>query len=334
MRALKIVLLIVPVMMLAAGCGKDDSARKNNSNPESIDPAYYCLDSLKAIDGRLVMSSDNMTLAGQIADKTIDTANTPLEKALVEIGRSEYDAAEIILTDVLNEKREDSTETAELYFYLGIVRYLKNDTLNALGAFDSSLVYNNNVPRVLTSRGVTRYDLGRYKDAVKDYDAAITIKSDYHEAWYHKANAYYDMGNFKDALATYENAIVHKPDMIKARYNLAATLHRLGRLEEAMAGFDSVIAYKHDDYHAWSGRGLIFSRWQKYEEAITCFDSSLFYKRDNSYAWNNKAAALAVLKKYDEATKCVDSSFVYDPDNPQTVQLQNLILRESGKGLK
>jgi tetratricopeptide (TPR) repeat protein len=101
-----------------------------------------------------------------------------------------------------------------------------------------------------------------------------------------------------------------------------------------MTGFDSVIAYKHDDYHAWSGRGLIFSRWEKYEEAIVCFDSSLFYKRDNSLAWNNKAAALAVLKRYDEATKCIDSSFIYDPNNPQTVQLQNLILRESGKALE
>jgi tetratricopeptide (TPR) repeat protein len=334
MKVLKIALLIIPAILLAVGCGKDNSARKNNAQSESIDPAYYCLDSLKAVDGRLVMSSDDTALARQITDKTADMANTPFEKTLVKIGRGEYDAAETTLTDALNKSPENSTETAELYFYLGIAWYLKNDTLKALEAFDSSLVYDNNAPRVLTSRGITQYDLGRYKDAIEDYNSAITIRFDCHEAWYHKANTYYILGNFKDAIATYENAIIHKPDMIKARYNLAATLHRLGRLEEAMTGFDSVIAYKHDDYHAWSGRGLIFSRWEKYEEAIVCFDSSLFYKRDNSLAWNNKAAALAVLKRYDEATKCIDSSFIYDPNNPQTVQLQNLILRESGKALE
>ncbi len=332
MKAFTISIIIISLLLTAGGCGKEEkTVQKQDRQNAEVDPASCNMDSLMAIEARLVMSPEDTLTAFGIADCTADKAATPFDKALVELGRGEYGKAEKALAEALKESKDIAPVTARLYFYMGIALYLNIDTLGAREAFDSSLAYYEKAPEVLTSRGITQYDLGYYNKAVDDFDSAIAIRHDYGEAWYHRANSYYMMAQFKDALFSYDSAIVYQCDMIKAWYNKAATLHRLGRLEEALVGFDSVLAHKHDDYMAWSGRGLILSRWEKTEEAIACFDSSLAYNSNNPNTWNNKAAALAVLKKFDEALACIDSSLMYVPDNDRTTQLQTLIIRESGQ---
>ncbi|MEI0476554.1 tetratricopeptide repeat protein [Brachyspira pulli] len=57
------------------------------------------------------------------------------------------------------------------------------------------------------NRGIIKYDMGLFEDAIKDYDRAIELDNNYFEAYCNRANAKYSLGLYKEALKDYKKAL-------------------------------------------------------------------------------------------------------------------------------
>ncbi|WP_157153676.1 tetratricopeptide repeat protein [Brachyspira murdochii] len=57
------------------------------------------------------------------------------------------------------------------------------------------------------NRGMIKYDMGFFEDAIKDYDRAIELDNNYFEAYFNRANAQYSLKMYKEALKDYKKAL-------------------------------------------------------------------------------------------------------------------------------
>jgi tetratricopeptide (TPR) repeat protein len=71
-----------------------------------------------------------------------------------------------------------------------------------LASYDRALAARPDDTEVLSNRGATLHELGRFEEAVACYDRALTLLPDYAEAHSNRDNALNALKQFKEGFAT------------------------------------------------------------------------------------------------------------------------------------
>ena len=100
----------------------------------------------------------------------------------------------------------------------------------------------------LSNKGLARYNLGRFEDAIACFDTALDINTRYANAWNNKGNALDELGRSEDAIACYNKALDINPRLAEAWYNKGNALDNLGRADEAILAFQKFIDFAPPQY--------------------------------------------------------------------------------------
>ena len=97
--------------------------------------------------------------------------------------------------------------------------YRRDDLAAADRLFTDVLTAAPHLTEVWYNRGIVRYDLGRYEDAVSDFTAAIERDPTFAAAIFNRANAYFRLDRFEDAYEQYRRVLEIRDDP-DAEHNL------------------------------------------------------------------------------------------------------------------
>jgi arylsulfatase A-like enzyme/Tfp pilus assembly protein PilF len=157
---------------------------------------------------------------------------------LTEVGA--YDAAVEILKHGLALIDYDP----ELWNYLGIAYWKKNDFGEAQKAFDQSLALDHDYPIALNNRGslyLSIYLKSRQEkdlqQAVRNFAEAIELDPNYESAYNGKGTALQMAGDIDGAIANWTKAVELKPDYGFALYNLGLAYLLKGDKVRALGNF-------------------------------------------------------------------------------------------------
>ncbi len=85
--------------------------------------------------------------------------------------------------------------------------YRRGDMTTADRLFTDVLETAPHLSEVWYNRGIVRYDLGRYEEAVADFTAAIERDRTFVAAIFNRANAYFRLERFEDAYEGYRRVL-------------------------------------------------------------------------------------------------------------------------------
>lgn len=90
--------------------------------------------------------------------------------------------------------------------------YRRGELATADRLFTDVLEAAPRLSEVWYNRGIVRYDLGRYEEAVADFTAAIERDQTFVAAIFNRANAYFRLERFEDAYEGYRRVLEIEDD--------------------------------------------------------------------------------------------------------------------------
>lgn len=242
--------------------------------------------------------------------------------------------------------------TANDWFIRGLNAHSQQDYHAAITYFNKAIKLNNNEvlnSQIYSNRGVAKFKLGLYHEAIKDYDKAIQLDDKNYPAYFNRAIANRMLENNELALKDYDKAIElnpHKPDTYNNRgvvklylgdytgakldfnqvikldgsdadgYNNRGLVNfKLEDYANALSDFDKAIMLNPNKPDAYINRGVVKSKLEQNEEAISDFDRAIRINPSNIEFYNNRGVTLIKLQRYDDAIKDYDKAIELDPKN-------------------
>ena len=135
---------------------------------------------------------------------------------------------------------------------------------------------------------------GQTDEAIRHYQEALRLKADNPTARNNLGIALARKGQIEEALRQYQEAIQLKPNFAEAHYSLANALIRTGRVDEAISEYQEAILLKPDYVDARNNLGFSLARKRRIDEAIREFQAALRLKPDHADARRNLDALLAM----------------------------------------
>lgn len=121
------------------------------------------------------------------------------------------------------------------------------------------------------------------------------------EVYYNRGVAKFALGEFAEALTDYNEAIQLKPDYADAYHNRGVVKIQLKQLNKALADFDEAIRIKPDYAEAYNSRGIAKLLLSKINEAIADFGEAIRINPEFIDAYTNRAQAKIILGSIKEA---------------------------------
>lgn len=148
-------------------------------------------------------------------------------------------------------------------------------------------------------RGLTRFNLGKFHEAILDFTKVIFYKPDA-DSYYNRANAKFNLNDYQGALLDYTKAIEIDPNLIDAYYNLGNTKYFLEDYTGAIKDLSKVLRFFPNDANAYNQRANAHFALKNYKAAFRDFRNCIIINQDES-AYFNRGVALLEVKYFKEA---------------------------------
>lgn len=153
---------------------------------------------------------------------------------------------------------------------------------------DFSEAYNN--------RGIQKFYMKNWNDALSDYNEAIKLNSKNFEAYSNRGVLKVDMGDQDGALADYNKAIELKPDYADAYNNRAdILLKEFGKPHDALNDVNIAIKIRGNEADYYVTRGEIYLALMQFKAAIKDFTQALEINNKDNDSYNNRAKCYRAL---------------------------------------
>ena len=205
--------------------------------------------------------------------------------------------------NVLEELRTDYQISADSLF----------PDLNGFAQHQSVTAVINN-ERIYLYRGLAKFILGQFQEAIMDYDEAIRIKPDFAEAFHGRGIAKAMLGQHQDAIVDHNEAIRIKPDHAGAFHGRGFTKAMMGQHQDAIVDYDKAIHIKPDYVEAFQYRGLAKCALGQHQEAIKDYDQAIRIKPDYASAFHARGLVKATLGQHQEAIVDHNEAIRIKPD--------------------
>ena len=184
-----------------------------------------------------------------------------------------------------------------------------------LQQLDAYIAQHPGLSEPLVQRGLVRFELRRFADAVTDFTEALrldTIQKDVCQ--YHRALAWAELGEVDKAAADLETwAAQHHEEEAAARVAVCDIHRRVGRIEAAVTELDRAIELKplEPEYHL--RRGDILARRGENAAAEAEYDKTLELDSECAEAMAGRAVVRSALGRPTEASADARTALAIEP---------------------
>lgn len=210
--------------------------------------------------------------------------------------------------------------------------YIPQETMISLkpGVEDKAVIVLKKVPPKIDddtdfAEGISRFQEGRYQDAV-DIFLKVREKFPNHvETFYNLGVAYLRLGRTESAVEALEKAVQLKADAVEPYLALGECYLLLGQNEKAMEAFGRAVSLDPDNPGAYINLGLVCYKSNKTDEALASFEKAI--QLDPKLSAAHYQAGLASIKKGDfqRAIKHFETFLELDPNSPEAKQVRAMI---------
>jgi tetratricopeptide (TPR) repeat protein len=210
--------------------------------------------------------------------------------------------------------------------------YIPHETMISLkpGLEDRAVIVLKKVPLKIDddkdfAEGISRFQEGRYQDAV-DFFLKVREKFPNHvETFYNLGVAYLRLGRTESAIEALEKAVQLKADAVEPYLALGECHVLLGQSDKAMEAFSRAVALDPDNPGPYVNLGLVYYRSDKSDDALRSFEKAI--QLDPKLSVAHYQAGLASIKKGDfkRAIKYFEAFLELEPDCPEAKQVRAMI---------
>lgn len=199
---------------------------------------------------------------------------------------------------------------------------------NSITLFSDIIENYPATPSAYLNRGMEKYKLQQYTDALNDYNEAIKIVPDYFEAHYNRGLCKYMLKDFTGALSDYDKAIGFYPKLGLVYYLRGVVKNDLQMYDGAIKDYTKAIdlQFIQKDVHRMRGD----SKFNKkdFAEAIKDYDIALTKNNNDAALFTQRALAKYNLRDYKGAISDFNISLSLNP-----ADLKSLLNRGIIKGM-
>lgn len=257
--------------------------------------------------------------------------NQLFEKALMRVKLKDYDEAEKIIKNLL----EEDSRNVNYYITLGNIYYLKKDRKKALKAYLEGTKTAPENPDCYSNLGVIYRQMGKYTQAVNYFKKALAAS----EATGPRADIYYNLGNVYKNIEQSENAeksflkaIELDPSFIQAYNNLGNFFFKNKENEKAEEIIRKGLLIDENHPGLLYNLGLVLDAAGKTEEAIESYKHSLVGEPLGVESLNNLGIAYNKTNNIQKAVKTFNNALKIDPANYKVKNNMGFAYKADGKG--
>jgi tetratricopeptide (TPR) repeat protein len=204
----------------------------------------------------------------------IEQIDYRLREGIYQYRLTNYERAEIFFSNALEGAKKKKTKSLAS-FYLGNIRFRKDDLLGATEYYQESLSLDDMNIYAWQNAAVVSSRMGRWKQALTYAKKALELQEDFTPSLLFLGNLFYGMGELEDAEELYRKATVHNEIF---KYNLALTLLNEGNEGESSQLFESLLLDEEADdiLQGISAYNLGMLEYEKYpEKSADLFDRAM-----------------------------------------------------------
>ena len=121
--------------------------------------------------------------------------------------------------------------------YRGVARYYLERYTEAIDDYTQAIALNPQDARSYHNRGNAKSDLGNHAEAIEDYNKAIELDPQGTQIYHDRGNAKYSLEEYTEAIEDYSKAIEINPQYIQAYTSRADTKSALENFKEAIEDY-------------------------------------------------------------------------------------------------
>ena len=183
----------------------------------------------------------------------------------------------------------------------------------AIMYFNKSYELNKGQGLMLNARGLAKFNIGDYTEAIADYDLAIRMEPTYSLAFNNRGNARQTLGQYQEALQDYNQAISLDPDYSAAYNGRGMVWQKLGEYQKSIDDFTKCLKLNPYYYIAYNNRGNSRALMKDFTGAINDYNLSLKYLPGNFNAIHGRGFARLNLDDYTGALEDFNKAISIEP---------------------
>jgi len=191
--------------------------------------------------------------------------------------------------------KQDNKALAKEWFDKGLAE--KTDMNKQIEFYTKAIQLDPNYKDAYNNRGIAKYNLGKYTEAITDYDKAIQLDPNYKAAYNNRGISKNNLGKHTEAITDYDKAIQLDPNYKDAYNNRGNVKDDLGKYTEAITDYDKAIQLDPNFAQAIANKGCSLVKLGRYGEAVDTINKALKLDNTLGYARDCKTEALKELGK-------------------------------------
>ncbi len=200
----------------------------------------------------------------------------------------------------------------------GVSALLRGNFERAIDAYDRALADTNLPPgrqaSLYNDRGVAKWRLKRYDEALADFGKAIELDPDYSPAYNNRGNVHMELQRYEDAIRDFTSAIELAPAYGAAYNNRANALLALGRIVEAEDDFRRAVELMPTSAVPLNGKGRASGLRERPFQGLRYLSRAILLNQNYPAAYHNRARLYMSLARYDEARSDLDQTLSVSED--------------------
>jgi predicted O-linked N-acetylglucosamine transferase (SPINDLY family) len=208
-----------------------------------------------------------------------------LERALQLQQSGDYDAAEIVLRELLRAEPEN----CDGLHLLGLCYHARNQNKEALVWLERAIEVQPGEAMFHSNAGLVAMALGALKEAATMFEAALRADSTHSDAYNNLALVRERQGRLMEAKVLLEKATLFNPQSALAYFNQGNVLRGLGQTDEAITSYRNAIRLVPQLAPAYNGLGNALRERDCRQEAVTEFDKAIALDVNYADAYFNRA---------------------------------------------
>jgi tetratricopeptide (TPR) repeat protein len=163
--------------------------------------------------------------------------------------------------------------------------------------------------------GLTRHQIGYWKDGVSLWSRAVAVTENNYEAHNMLGRAWFTQGRLDEAICEMQEVARLNPGFAEAYCNMGRAYVAKGRVDEAVACYQKALEVRPDYVAAHNSLGSLLLQRRQADQVVVHCQKALELEPDNVTAHNNLGFAFSLMGRLDEAVAQLQKVVEIQPDN-------------------
>ncbi len=212
--------------------------------------------------------------------------------------RNQFEKAIRSFSVALDLKELSREKRAAILSDRGVARWRLKDYDNAIADFTTSLENKTEYPQALNNRGNVYLEMGKLEEAINDFTKAAVLAPDYGISYINRGNAYYLAKNFTLAKADFQTAMRLLPTQAIAYHGSGLSNIALGRQYAALRNLNRALILNKSYSSALFNRSKVYDQLDFPQKSLEDLSVSIRNNPDNHTILIKRARLRLGQKQY------------------------------------